>query len=375
MQLPKSTQAMTDFANLVTYAFDKTLSVLNEEKFHSRYQHGLCFGSYHNNQLTNGLMINLFPSYLNHHKLQMAGVGYVASDPIYRGQGSIKALFDEVLQYLYEKQVAYAQLAPFSAGFYRQFGFEEAFYQKQYRFGFDAFERTNFQHDLHLKRGSYDELLADIQTVYQKAHQGGLWRENWWWQRLHIYYPNRFYVVIYDEIHPVGYLIYRKMGSTFQVEELIYLHFNALKASLQYIKSHQSTFQEVTICESIQERLEWLFPEQKRIEIKICPYMMKRILHIEQILTQYEALKSLVIQVTQDDICSQNVGYWQYHGDSWQKTTAKEADLSADITTFSALLLGELTVDEAIFTQRLQASAKAQKLKLPSLNQQFFDYY
>ncbi|MEO5294262.1 sterol carrier protein domain-containing protein [Enterococcus cecorum] len=190
-----------------------------------------------------------------------------------------------------------------------------------------------------------------------------------------MYYPNRFYVVIYDEIHPVGYLIYRKMGSTFQVEELIYLHFNALKASLQYIKSHQSTFQEVTICASIQERLEWLFPEQKRIEIKICPYMMKRILHIEQILAQYEALISLVIQVTQDDICSQNVGYWQYHGDSWQKTTAKEADLSADITTFSALLLGELTVDEAIFTQRLQASAKAQKLKLPSLNQQFFDYY
>ena len=320
-------------------------------------------------------MINLFPSYLNHQKLQMAGVGYVASDPIYRGQGSIKALFAEVLQYLYEKQVAYAQLAPFSAGFYRQFGFEEAFYQKQYRFGFDAFERTNFQHDLHLKRGSYDELLADIQTVYQKAHQGGLWREDWWWQRLHIYYPNRFYVVIYDETHPVGYLIYRKMGSTFQVEELIYLHFNALKASLQYIKSHQSTFQEVTICASIQERLEWLFPEQKRIEIKIRPYMMKRILHIEQILAQYEALNSLVIQVTQDDICSQNVGYWQYHGDSWQKTTAKEADLSADITTFSALLLGELTVDEAIFTQRLQASAKAQKLKLPSLNQQFFDYY
>ena len=39
MQLPKSTQAMTDFANLVTYAFDKTSSVLNEEKFHSRYQH------------------------------------------------------------------------------------------------------------------------------------------------------------------------------------------------------------------------------------------------------------------------------------------------------------------------------------------------
>lgn len=38
-------------------------------------------------------MINLFPTYLNHQKLQMAGVGYVASDPIYRGQGSIKALF------------------------------------------------------------------------------------------------------------------------------------------------------------------------------------------------------------------------------------------------------------------------------------------
>ena len=62
----------------------------------------------------------------------MAGIGYVASYPEYRGEGGISAIMKEMLADLAKQKVALSYLAPFSYPFYRQYGYEQTFEQAEY---------------------------------------------------------------------------------------------------------------------------------------------------------------------------------------------------------------------------------------------------
>lgn len=68
-------------------------------------------------------MVNQFKSEVFGNHVPMAGIGYVASYPEYRGQGHISKLMKEILQDLHEQDVPFANLAPFSESFYRHYWF------------------------------------------------------------------------------------------------------------------------------------------------------------------------------------------------------------------------------------------------------------
>lgn len=133
MKLARDHETLKAITALVEYAFRKQDPIIDDPLFLSRYEHADCYGVYQDNELTNLVMANHFEMQLFQQKVKMAGVGYVASYPEYRGKGGISSIMSELLSDLHDQGVAVSQLAPFSEDFYRKFGYEPTSRRKTYR--------------------------------------------------------------------------------------------------------------------------------------------------------------------------------------------------------------------------------------------------
>lgn len=158
MKLARDQATLAKITALIEYAFQKKQPLKTDPVFLARYEHADAYGAYQADQLTNLIMANQFTIQYFSKSLKMAGVGYVASYPEYRGQGTIAKLMDELLHDLYENGVAVSQLAPFSEAFYRQFGYENTSQKKNYQIPASAFAHFKSERQGFVKRGTWRQL-------------------------------------------------------------------------------------------------------------------------------------------------------------------------------------------------------------------------
>lgn len=379
MKLARNAQTLAEIADLVEYAFNKPQSLLNDPLFLTRYDHADAYGVRQENKLTNLIMANHFESQFFQKRLKMAGVGYVASYPEYRGKGQISNIMTELLSDLYAQGVAISQLAPFSAAFYRQFGYEFTSHQKTYRISTQAFTNLTSECNGTIKRGSWHQLKPTICSLYQKllpGQVGTVVREAWWWERLDKYYDRRFYAVAFNDANVAkGYLIYRMQGATFVIDEFAYEDDFAVRKLLTYVKAHVSSFKEIVYHGPANEILEHYFSEQQELSCTLSPYMMSRIIDIEQLFTHILLDQAkIVLEVTEDEQCPWNIGSWQLEQGTCKKVD-QPGELKASIQSWSELLLGDLTLAEGLFLGKVTATKKFETEIFPKGQQRFYDYF
>lgn len=378
MKLARDQATLAKITALIEYAFQKKHSLNTDPVFLARYEHADAYGVYQGDELTNLIMANQFTSQYFSKSLKMAGVGYVASYPEYRGQGTIAKLMGELLHDLYENGVAVSQLAPFSEAFYRQFGYENTSQKKNYQIPVSAFAHFKSERQGFVKRGTWRQLEKPIKDIYQSllpGQVGTLIREDWWWERLAAYYPDRFYAVAFDdEKRAVGYLIYRMQGATLVLDELAYQNDFAVRKLLTYVKAHTSSFEEVVYSGPAQALLESYFGEQQELAITLRPYMMSRIIDIKQVLQALPLQQKVIIEVTEDKQCPWNVGSWLVDQGTCQKVKCA-GDVQCSIQSLSELLLGGLTLDEAVFLGKVKVTKQFASDPFPKGQQSFYDYF
>ncbi|MGG5316946.1 GNAT family N-acetyltransferase [Enterococcus sp. AZ072] len=380
MKLPQNQAALQAITELIEYAFNKKQPIIGEPLFLSRYHHADCFGTFHQEQLSSLVMSNHFQAKVFEGTVPMSGIGYVASYPEFRGSGGVSELMQEILTDLYENDVVISQLAPFSQGFYRQFGYENTSKQKHYHIPAAAFNYVVSEKAGEVQRGTWQEMKPQILTIYQQALKGQVGtvvREEWWWERLQEYYPHRFYAVCFDQNHqPQGYLIYRLQGDTFLVDEFAYLSSFALRKLLTYMKAHVSSFARFSYAGPVYERLEEFFSEQETLEISIKPYMMSRIINFPQLFRHLPIdAKTIIVEVTEDRQCPWNVGQWQVTGKQCQKVEGKQADVRGTIHSWTELLLGDLSLQEGCFLDKFEVTNQKMMTVFPQGKQSFYDYF
>lgn len=378
MKLTHDSQTTKAVAQLVGYAFNKQQALDQDEIFLSRYKHADLYGETNEQEVTSFILVDRFKVQLFEKVVSSAGIGYVASYPEHRGNGAIKRLMQEILQDLFAKQVALSQLAPFSESFYRQFGYAVTSLQKCYRIKEQAFLGFKNEQKGTIKRGDWQTLAPLIKALYAKQLKnkqvGTLVRSSWWWERLDKYYGGRFYAVIFDQAgQACGYLSYRVKGPQLYVDELVYENAFALRKSLTYLKAHLASFQEIIYNAPLHEQLERYFPEQRLLEITQKPYMMSRIIDVKQVLPLFFP-KEVVVEVTNDDFCPQNVGRWEVKGGTCQPSK-KRPDLAGSITALSELLCSDLTLDQASLLEKLKLEPHTKDLQLRKGQQSFYDYF
>ncbi|WP_407857239.1 GNAT family N-acetyltransferase [Enterococcus hailinensis] len=380
MKLVRDHETLENITNLIEYAFQKQQPIIDDSLFLSRYAHADCYGVYQDRQLTNLVMANHFEIQVFDQTAKMAGIGYVASYPEYRGKGGISTIMSELLADLHQQEVAVSQLAPFSEAFYRQFGYEVTSKQKIYEIPAAAFTFLSSEKKGRIVRGSWHQMKPVIQSIYQRLLKqqqvGTVIREDWWWDRLDSYYAQRFYAVAYDEKDQAcGYLIYRMQGETLLVDELAYEEVFGLRKLLTYLKAHVSSFKDFLYHAPMHECIERCFSEQSVISITIKPYMMSRIIDIEQLFSKMPIIQNeIILEVAEDRECPWNVGSWLISQGTCKKVNQAGA-IKASIHGWSELLLGDLTLSEGIFLGKVMTTKEITSPLIPNGKQNFYDYF
>lgn len=388
MKLKKNQENLKQIASLVKYAFGKNNDLLHDNNFMSRYDHSNGYGFFNDDKLTSYIMVNKFKSEVFGHHVPMAGIGYVASYPEYRGQGHISKLVKEILNDLHDEGIPFTNLAPFSESFYRHYGFNNSIYQKEYRFSGGALRPFKLPRTGHVIRGKWDDLMVQngvIQLYERQLHtddeRNTVIREAWWWNRMDTYYHNRNIAVYIDSNgRPISYLIYRIQGDVFLADELYSITAKGLVALLGFMGSHAGAIKEFRMTLPEHSLIGELFPEQNQLKISLHPYMMSRIVDFAKMITYMKPLQegTFNLEVISDDECPWNIGVWQMTNKDG-KVSCKQiedglVDFSGPITAWTQVLLGRLSMRDAV-KLGLITDYRIKKLEFKKGDVSFYDYF
>lgn len=388
MKLKKNQENLKQIASLVKYAFGKNNDLLHDNNFMSRYDHSNGYGFFNDDKLTSYIMVNKFKSEVFGHHVPMAGIGYVASYPEYRGQGHISKLMKEILNDLHDEGIPFTNLAPFSESFYRHYGFSNSIYQKEYRFSGGALRTFKLPRTGHVIRGKWDDLMVQngvIQLYERQLHtddeRNTVIREAWWWNRMDTYYHNRNIAVYIDSNgRPISYLIYRIQGDVFLTDELYSITAKGLVSLLGFMGSHAGAIKEFRMTLPEHSLIGELFPEQNQLKISLHPYMMSRIVDFAKMIIYMKPLQegTFNLEVISDDQCPWNIGVWQMTNKD-SKVSCKQiedglVDFSGPITAWTQVLLGRLSMRDAV-KLGLITDYRIKKLEFKKGDVSFYDYF
>lgn len=387
MKLQNNDKTLKQITSLVKEAFNKKGDLIQDPNFISRYQHSEGYGIMHNDELASYVMVNTFDSRVFTKRLKMAGIGYVSSSKESRGKGNISKLFGEIITDLHDQNIPYANLAPFSESFYRQYGFENTIYRKSYKFTHKALERLNSPNDGSVKIGTWENLIIQNATtqlyevpMHSTDERNTMNRPYWWWKRFHTYYPGRKLAAYYGKVGlPEAYMFFEVKGTIIQVDEIFSLTGEGYRGLLEYLNKLGNDDSEYLVYAPVVTHLENFFFDQKELVIRIAPYMMSRIINFETILSSMKFINDgqFVVQVTEDKLCPWNIGCWKIDKSDKNLSVSKvneKAKISGPIEAWTKVLLGNLTIKEAIEFGELSGD-KHTKLAVEKGTISFYDYY
>lgn len=387
MKLSRDQKNLAEIASLVEYAFLKKNDVTKDSNFISRYEHSDGYGEFHHDTLESYVMVNNFKSAIFDRQVKMAGIGYVASYPENRGHGDITKIMTEVLQDLHHNDVALSNLAPWSETFYRQYGYENAIYQKIYDINPAMLRYFKAVKKGRILRGRWSDknLQKLVIDLYRNQIKSGderntVIREKWWWDRFVTYYPGRYTAVYINEKGQAeAYMFYRIIDNTFKAEEFFFISQKSAQALLSFIGSHISSCEHFCIVMPEESGLEEYFPDQEGITITTRSYMMSRIIDFTKIIAcmKISGSPSFNLKVIDDKNCPWNNGTWKVNlnnGNASCVKTAENADFSASITDWTKVLVGHLTLKEACSLDLVKRNSN-KEIAFKKGRISFYDYF
>ena len=300
--MEKKLNALLDLA---TYAFNKPRSKEREEAFEKLLSFSKPYTYWENNELSSMIIDTSFRVYWKDAKLKMSGMGYVASDPEFRGNGSIRKLMTNILEDNYEAGTALSYLAPFSYQFYGQFGYHYAFDQKAYTIPASEFPKGKKTAGLVQRCNVSEELFEDIAEVHNQVYnQGSLVRPQQVWE-YYFKYKSQPYFATYEEKGRVsGYLIYEFADTSFVIRECITLTQEAQDALYRFVSSHAASFKDIKWTAPSNVILEYDLAEPSRMQLQLQPYMQARIVNLQAFL-KVNGQPNFSARIT-DDLLPQN---------------------------------------------------------------------
>ncbi len=129
------------------------------------------------------LSVIRYPMHFDGHTVVMAGIGGVSTLPQYRRRGSIRACFHKMLPELYQEDVVFSCLYPFSTEYYRKFGYEMSPQASVYEWKLSFLPAGNVRgHCVLVDASNRMDLLADVRRidkVWQKRYNLMVCGEEW----------------------------------------------------------------------------------------------------------------------------------------------------------------------------------------------------
>ncbi len=232
----------------------------------------------------------VYPLKMNIHGA-VCDVGFVtsvATYPEYTGKGLMSKLMRQSLTDMRTQGQSMALLYPYSIPLYRHKGWEVISDKMSFHIK-DTQLPDNIDVPGFVRR--VDEDSPDLITLHNrfalKTHgcifrNDLAWEEYWRWDS-----DDTEIAIYYDEMsEPRGYMVYLLKDDIMSIKEMVYIDMEAWKGLWKYIIAHDSMIEAVQGNNYSNEPISFWF-EDSEIKETIWPYIMGRIIDVEQFLNQY----------------------------------------------------------------------------------------
>lgn len=326
--------------NLYLYAFNKPDSDFRKKFWSTRFDHGIPYGIFEDDELVSGLFSMPFKVNFHGNPLLMNGITDVMSVPEYSGKGAAGTLMKAALHDMYKNNVVLSYLAPFSFAYYRKFGYEQVFDHQLYRLSGDKLPRVKPSPVGHVRRTSLKNAISVIKGAYLESplsQNGGLIRADWWWQYLTEKHPE-WQVAYYQDAQQAvtGYLIYTRSADEFHVQEFVHLTPASYQSLLSFVFKHGAGYQTYTFENANPNYQGDLLADPYALEVKTHPYMMGRIVNLQAFLAVYpfeiSDFKPLSFNI-EDEVIQQNQGSWTISATDGKTGIEHDSEKKADVPT------------------------------------------
>lgn len=293
------------------------------------------------------------------HDEPMYSIGGVATLPQYRRMGGIRACFEQALPYLYQKDVVFSYLYPFSTAYYRKFGYELCSKKQVFRVALahiPAYTPTGSCYLLDASTAA--PALADIPAIYRA------WQKSYNMMVQDVPYDFDFirnanpykdqvftYVYRAADDRPLAYMTFRSYSTPtdrwLECSRFFYLNEEGLQGLLTLAKGFASDYCALTFSLPEGIALEPLLPEWSfgAVTCQMVCNGMVRVIHVRKALQDAAYLGSgtFSVRIADSFIEENNHTFHITFADGrCRKITVDDADADVElsISSFSALLVG-----------------------------------
>lgn len=232
------------------------------------------------------------------HQESMFSIGGVATLPQYRRQGGIRACFEKALPYLYDKNVVFSYLYPFSTAYYRKFGYELCCKRQSYKVALAHIPSFTPEGHSYLVDETTAAMAAkDIPEIYdawQKRYNMMVLGESYDFEFIQSAnpYKDQIFTYVYrsaDE-KPLAYMTFCNHTDPdkryMECSRFFYLNEEGLKGLFSLAKSFASDYRDIRFALPEGPALEQLLPEWSMgaISCELIQNGMVRIINVKKAL-------------------------------------------------------------------------------------------
>lgn len=339
------------------------------------------FGHFNDdNVLTAAIMLPGYQMRYESHWVPMVGVGGVASLPEYRFGGAIRQIFQTALRWMWDRGTVFSSLYPFSHTYYRKFGYELCQLSTQYQLPVESL--SGFRCACQVRMYAPGQDLAPFQEIYN-AHLANynlsIQRENRHWENILGNDPckQRLYTyLLEDGAGPLAYVVLAAEDSdpfskTGNVKELAFARPEGLYQVLGLLYRLSAQYSKFRLVLPGDVPLFSLIPESYDLSFSAYEQPMARVIHVDKALERKAPGEgeSYALRV-KDELLPENNGLFQVAQNQGVVSVTKlpdsnsvQADLTLDIRVLAQLLLGYLSLEEALYKPGVVLSSKREILE------------
>lgn len=337
--------------NLSEYAFQYKLPSEKRASAKERFKPEQVWGAFEDGTLEAKLTIIPFQVYIQGRVVPMGGIAGVATWPENRRQGHVANLLSHALHTMNEAGQKLSFLHPFLIPFYRKFGWEVYCEYKKYSIPVAKFPKK-VEVEGKVKRDIKDiDVLDSLYNRFAVSYNGTLKRDLGWWENSVLDDEGKSAVFYSKSGEPEGYVLYKVENRELVIDEFVFLNEQARQGLWTFLANHDSmvTGASLKLVPS-DDMLPFLLPDP-RIGQENYPYFMGRIVNAKSFIETYtfrgdSSQKKQLIYI-EDKYAAWNDGLWAWNISNEGSATLTrvegeraEADLSCDIGTLTALMLG-----------------------------------
>lgn len=310
--------------------------------------------------------------------VKMVGIGGVASLPEYRFGGAIRQIFLEAFRQMRESGTVFSSLYPFSHKYYRKFGYELCQSSTGYEVPVEALSKFRYEGKVRMVQS--DDSMEALKTIFNAhflRYHLAIQRQEQDWKNLlgKDCYKDRVYTyLLEDEAGPSAYVVLAaKDAENFEkkayVRELAFVRPQGLQDlfGLLYRLSAQYSKACLTLPEDIP--LAALLDDPYGMNIRYENLQMTRVINVQKALELKAHFEGAAYTLrVQDEVIPENDGVFSLCCKDGIVTAEKlpdadSADLTVDVRTLAQLLLGYLSIDEAVYKKDVQVHANLETLR------------